>query len=186
MMNLPSLLTKKNYSKLSKFLKTAVYDVAQESMSNAGKEVVSLLGSECGISVDGSWQKRGYVSLKGCVTAISIDLGKILDVEPMSRYCKGCQARENSDKQSEHYKIWKANHVNSKANFNGSAPAMEARGAERIFKRSLLNHGLYYTDFYGDGDSKSHPRVAKVYEEFGKSKKTRMHWACAEKNGSSP
>ena len=45
---------------------------------------------------------------------------------------------------------------------------MEAEGAERIFKRSVANHGQYYTDFYGDGDSKSHPRVAKVYEEVGK------------------
>lgn len=171
MMNLPSLPTKKNYSKLSKSLNTAVYDVAKESMADAGRETKSLLGSDCGVSVDGSWQKRGYVSLNGCVTAISIDTGKILDIEPMSRYCKGCQANDKLDKQSEKYKIWKANHVKCNANFKGSAPAMEAEGAERIFKRSVENHGLYYTDFYGDGDSKSHPRVAKVYEEVGKSVK---------------
>ena len=50
------------------------------------------------------------------------------------------------------------------ANFKGSAPAMEAEGAERILNSepwSLLHC------FYGDGDSKSYPRVAKVYEEFG-------------------
>ena len=46
---------------------------------------------------------------------------------------------------------------------------MEAGGAERIFKRSVVSHGLYYTDFYGDGDSKSHPRVANVYQEVEKS-----------------
>ena len=169
MLNLPSLPTKKNYSKNSKSLNTAVYDVAQECMANAGREVKSLLGSECGVSVDGTWQRRGYVSLNGCVTAISIDTGKILDIEPMSRYCKGCQAHEKLDKQSEKYKIWEANHINCKANFKGSAPAMEAGGAERIFKRSVVCHGLYYTDFYGDGDSKSHPRVANVYQEVEKS-----------------
>ena len=89
------------------------------------------------------------------MTAISIDIGKILDVEPMSQYCKGCQTNEKLDKESDKYRIWEASHVNCKANFKGTAPAMETEVAERIFMRSLKWHGLYYTDFYGDGDSKS-------------------------------
>ena len=119
--------------------------------------------------MDGCWQKHGYVSLNGCVTAISIDICKILDVEPMSRYCKGCQTNEKLDKESDKYRILEANHVNCKANCKGTAPAMETEGAERIFMRSVKKHGLYYTDFYGDGDSKSHSKVEKGYKEHGKS-----------------
>eukprot|EP00795_Rhopilema_esculentum_P007335 gene7335-13066_t len=45
----------------------------------------------CGVSVDGTWQKPGYASLNGCVAALSIDTGKVLNVAAMSRYCKDCQ-----------------------------------------------------------------------------------------------
>ncbi|GFV43963.1 DUF4817 domain-containing protein [Trichonephila clavipes] len=30
---------------------------------------------QCGVSVDGTWQRRGHLSLNGCVSAISIDTG---------------------------------------------------------------------------------------------------------------
>lgn len=40
---------------------------------------------KCGVSVDGTWQRRGFSSLNGCVTAVSIDTGKILDLEVMSQ-----------------------------------------------------------------------------------------------------
>ena len=40
---------------------------------------------------------------------------------------------------------------------------METVGAEKIFNESVTKHQLYYTSFYGDGDSKSYPAVEKVY-----------------------
>ncbi|GFX49669.1 uncharacterized protein TNCV_1637071 [Trichonephila clavipes] len=36
---------------------------------------------ECGISVDGTWQRRGYCSMNGCVAALSVDTGKVVDIE---------------------------------------------------------------------------------------------------------
>ena len=42
------------------------------------------------VSVDGSWQKRGFTSMNGVVTVISVNNGKILDSELMSRRCKAC------------------------------------------------------------------------------------------------
>ncbi|GFU82537.1 uncharacterized protein TNCV_4869201 [Trichonephila clavipes] len=42
---------------------------------------------ECGISVDGTWQRRGYSSMNGCVAALSVDTGKVVDIEIMSSYC---------------------------------------------------------------------------------------------------
>ena len=45
-----------------------------------------------GVTVDGTWQRRGYTRMKGVVVAISLDSEKVLDVEPMSRNCKSCSS----------------------------------------------------------------------------------------------
>ncbi|GFU37097.1 hypothetical protein TNCV_1554941 [Trichonephila clavipes] len=44
--------------------------------------------AECGVSVDGTWQRRGHSSLNGCVAALSIGIGKLLDLEIMSKFCR--------------------------------------------------------------------------------------------------
>ena len=46
---------------------------------------------------------------------------------------------------------------------------METAGATKIFGRSVEKHGLYYTSFYGDGDSKAYPAVKGVYKEDNKT-----------------
>ena len=40
---------------------------------------------------------------------------------------------------------------------------------ERIFKRSHEKHGLHYTKYFGDGDSKSYQRVKNIYQDSGKN-----------------
>ena len=40
---------------------------------------------------------------------------------------------------------------------------MEKVGAEKIIKQSITKHNLYYTRFYGDGDSKAFPAVENAY-----------------------
>ena len=35
------------------------------------------------------WQRRGFSSLNGCVTAIGMDTGKILEVEPLIKQSRG-------------------------------------------------------------------------------------------------
>ena len=40
---------------------------------------------------------------------------------------------------------------------------METAGATKIFSSSKEKHGLYYTSFYGDGDSKAYPAVKDIY-----------------------
>ena len=42
---------------------------------------------ECGVSIDGTWQKQGYSS-HGVVTAISLETKKYLDVEVLSDKCQ--------------------------------------------------------------------------------------------------
>ena len=63
------------------------------------------------VFVDDTCRKRGFPSLNGVVTAISVESGKILDSEIMSRKCKGCviiQDLETTD--STRYEDWKVPH----------------------------------------------------------------------------
>lgn len=103
----------------------------------------------------------------GCVTAISMETGKVLDVEPLSKVCHNCKKFESKDDlQSE---LWRAEHTSKcKANYSGSAPAMEPEGTKRIFKRSESCHKLQYHELFGDGDSKSFNAIENIYkEDFG-------------------
>ncbi|GFU84788.1 uncharacterized protein TNCV_2127291 [Trichonephila clavipes] len=125
---------------------------SEENMKAASKEVQNFKKSTtCGVSVDGSWQRRGHMSLNGCVSVISIDTGKILDLEVMTQYCKMCELDV------------KREHVCS--NYKGSSGNMEAVGAFRIFERSLIKRDLQYTEYYGDGDSKGFLQVKDIYGE---------------------
>lgn len=60
---------------------------------------------------------------------MSIDTGKVLDVEPLTKVCKQCQLHSHLDKDSEEHRRWRAEHSNCKAYYEGSAPAMESEGA---------------------------------------------------------
>ncbi|GIY30795.1 uncharacterized protein CDAR_217871 [Caerostris darwini] len=86
-LNLPAL-SKSGYKKHEHRLLKVVTDVAEDSMCNAAKEVAETFNLDvCGISVDGTWQRRGHTDIKGCVAVLSIDTGKVLDLEVMSSYC---------------------------------------------------------------------------------------------------
>ena len=89
-MNMPPPVARKNYDKLSDKVGVAVEKVAKTAMIQAALEVKECDGDNIGVSFDGSWQKRGYSSLNGVGTAISINTGKVLDCEILSRHCKSC------------------------------------------------------------------------------------------------
>ena len=61
-------------------------------MSDAAEEIRILKNvnddelADCAVSCDGTWQRRGFSTLNGCVT-LSCDTGKVLDTEPLSRTC---------------------------------------------------------------------------------------------------
>jgi hypothetical protein len=169
LMNMPPIPRASPYSAHNKGLMKASKEVCQESMSKAAKEITTLKEktegevADCGISCDGTWQRRGFCSLNGCVTTISMDTGKVLDTEVMSRFCKQCKEHEDDEETPENI-AWKIDHKSKcKVNFKGSAPAMEPEGALRIFQRSVETNKLRYTEYFGDGDSKSHGVVQEVY-----------------------
>ena len=96
-MNMPPPPTEKAFLSNSRVIGRHIKVIAKETMRKAGEEVFSLKkqsnssGAEpvnCGVSCDGTWQKRGYSSRNGCVTVISMDTGKVLDVEALSQGCK--------------------------------------------------------------------------------------------------
>ncbi|GBO02244.1 hypothetical protein AVEN_236347-1 [Araneus ventricosus] len=91
------------------------------------------------------------MSLNGCVSVISIDTGKILDLEVMTQYCKMCEMNIKCDHECPNYK--------------GSSGNMESVGAFRIFERSVMKRELQYTEYYGDGDSKAFLKVKDIYGE---------------------
>ncbi|GFW87673.1 uncharacterized protein TNCV_4486381 [Trichonephila clavipes] len=150
-LNLPCI-SKNTFRAHELKLLEAVQLCSEENMKAASKEVQNLKKSTtCVVSVDGSWQRRGHMSLNGCVSVISIDTGKILDLEVMTQYCKMCELNV------------KREHVCS--NYKGSSGNMEAVGAFRIFERSLIKRDLQYTEYYGDCDSKGFLQVKDIYGE---------------------
>lgn len=160
LLNLP-FLSKYAFRKQEEKLLLAASISAQQCMNEAALEVRKIKKSRskvvsCGTSVDGSWQKRGFSSLNGCVTAISIDTGKILDLEAMSSYCRICnKLKSSSGVQNPR--------THNCRNHQGSASSMESVGSYRIFERSQMLRNLMYTDYYGDGDSKAYPTVKDIY-----------------------
>ena len=163
-LNMPEPMTQNNFDKLLKTIGNCTKVVAERSMVEAAKEIKGEVDViDTAVSVDGTWQRRGFTSLNGIVTAISVDTGKILDCEIMSRNCKACNLMEAVKRDDPiRCDIWHASH-NCKLNYRGSAPNMEKIGAIKIFGRSIAKHGMYYTSFYGDGDSKSYSAVQKIY-----------------------
>ena len=176
LMNMPPPPASKNYTKISSVITTCTRSIAKDSMSKAAKEVRKLKGQndsnetepvDCGVSCHGTWQKRGFSSRNGCVTAISIDTGKVLDVEAFSQACKQCELHEHLDKNNEKYQRWRADRNVCKANVKGSAPVMQPEGVYHIFRWSVELHNMQYTEYYTDGDSKSFTRVQDVYQDSG-------------------
>lgn len=173
-MNMPRPMTKSNFNAAVKKVTKVVTDIAISTMVGAADELrtnTEMANAEdildVGVSCDGTWQRRGYSSLNGTFTAISLDSGKVLDTEVMSRYCKSCKIKEPLRKENiEEYNKWYGKHKkNCQLNHHGSAGAMELVGATRIFSRSISDRKLRYTKYLGDGDSKGYEVVKSIYEE---------------------
>ena len=103
MMNIPHPMTVKNFDRISSVLGNSAQVITESSMSAAAQELnrgklrlrhrSTNRTTDVGVSVDGCWQKRGYVSLNGTV---AVESGKILDVEVLSRNCKICQHKQET------------------------------------------------------------------------------------------
>lgn len=129
-------------------LLNATYKSAEESMQEAARNVKAAEGTDIEVSFDGSWQKRGFQSNNGFLSAISVKTGKILDIDCKSRYCNMC----NHGYETPH---------DCRKNHTGSSGSMEPASAVSIYKRSLPKHGLRYVGYLGDGDSSAFKSVVE-------------------------
>lgn len=114
-------------------------------MMNAAKEEVSATGSEeiC-ISGDGTWKTRGHTSRIGVCSVIGDVTGKVLDIEVLSSYCKGCDQWKGT-KSGKVYENWKLKHQpHCVKNHSGSSSKMEVDGMKRIFERSVSERNAKY------------------------------------------
>ena len=173
LLNIPPPLSKRAFASHVQALKTALLELTATKLQEAVSELKSFLTNinpelegqsvvDVTVSTDGTWMKRGFTSLFGCVFVISVDTGKVLDFEVLSRYCKSCEIWSKRDPESEEYLQWKAQHDEQcAANFSKSSKAMEAKGAVVLWNRSVSQNGLRYTGFIGDGDSAAHTSVVE-------------------------
>ena len=89
LMKLPPPKVAKNYSRTSSVITSCLRSKAwakQMRKSEIWRSKIILLelnSCQCGVSCDGTWQKRGFSSRNRCVTVISIHTGKVLDVEAL-------------------------------------------------------------------------------------------------------
>ncbi|GFU57111.1 uncharacterized protein TNCV_1779741 [Trichonephila clavipes] len=145
-MNLPPPPTK--FSKYNKMLLGATKDVCDATMKDAVKEAVEENQNirDIPVAVDGTWQKRGYSPMNGVMTVTSVDTGKVIDTEILSKHCV-CKDKKK------HGPVCK--------NFNGYSGRMEVDGALSIFQRSVQRYDVRYTKYLGDGDSKAFDNIVK-------------------------
>ncbi|GFU96538.1 uncharacterized protein TNCV_1682101 [Trichonephila clavipes] len=97
-LNLP-MLSKTAYTTHENKLMAVISEVSELSIQKAASELLVLHTPknpknkivECGVSVDGTWQRRSYTDMNECVAALSVDTGIIVDIEIMSSYCPTCR-----------------------------------------------------------------------------------------------
>ncbi|GFU64164.1 uncharacterized protein TNCV_3745321 [Trichonephila clavipes] len=139
---------------------SALETVSSRSMVNSARVNEAVIEKEhnknIAIALDGTWQKRGHTSKNGVVTATSLDNGKVIEFECLSKYCFECKS---TNKTCDNYQV----------NYHGFSAGMESEGALRIFSRFLPNYNVRYVQYLGDGDSKGFLRVqeSNIYgDEF--------------------
>ena len=118
-LNLPSPVNKDSWSNHTKALERIAHDLLEEELKNAAIEVKRFLqgGKEdlntadmsdeqladlvldAGVSIDGSWNQRGWAARDGVVAVISIDTGKVFDVAFLSNSCTACEQMKRKQQE---------------------------------------------------------------------------------------
>ena len=120
------------------------------------------------VSFDGTWQKRGLMSMHGVAAVIDIITGLVVDYEVLSMYCHSCSLKKAQlGADTAVFAEWYAIHRDDcSVNYHGSSNAMEVEAAKRLWTRSVHTRGLMYTGMLGDGDSKAYQAVVDL-EPYG-------------------
>lgn len=174
LMGFEAPLAQKNLKPYKEAVLKALKVTALESLKKAAAEAKSfgtLNGAKCILAAfDGSWQRRGFHSRNGIVTAADPNSNKILDVCVYSKYCNKCRGES-------------ARQTGCDCNFNSekSSGSMEVHGVKEMFRRSVRLFGTVYKYYLGDGDTKGYKEVVqdKPYgEHFEIEKKDCVNHYC--------
>ncbi|GFV24981.1 uncharacterized protein TNCV_884471 [Trichonephila clavipes] len=155
-MSLPNPVEQKSYDVINNKLSRVMKEVTEESMKRAAvEENSSSPDNLLTVSGDGTWKTRGHSSLIGVCTVIGAETGKVLDREVLSSFCKGCESYKGVKFGIKYNKWQRAHKISCRKNYSGSAGKMEVDGMLRIFNRSEKLHNLKYSNYIGDGDTKT-------------------------------
>ncbi|XP_062518896.1 uncharacterized protein LOC134194016 [Corticium candelabrum] len=160
-MNMPGSMGEHPFQNHVTALRNAAKEEAVESMKKAVDDIrhfheENVDGTiSIGVSGDGTWRKRGYSSFHGVGTVISIVSGKLVDLSVKSSYCRACAVCKKKE-GTEEYKEWLTKHSpDCHKNYSGSSGGMEVSSMIDIFQRSVATRNAKYTEYLGDGDSKT-------------------------------
>lgn len=141
LMNFLPIMGKDSFQQMNGDIGASYSRVAKQCMLEAANELhadpvnENDLLVDVGVSCDGTWQKRGFSSLLGAATVISMDIGKCIDYAVLSKKCSICTYWE-SRKDTEGYEKFMNDIQNShecSKNHEGSAGAMEVAGILQVF-----------------------------------------------------
>ncbi|GFW57085.1 uncharacterized protein TNCV_1116131 [Trichonephila clavipes] len=119
-MDLPPPVSQKSYDRILSNIKSASSIVAVALMNKVAKEEIAASETnEICVSGDGTWKTRGHTSRIGVCSIIGDVTGKVIDVEVLSSYCKGCDRWKS-------LKIW------------NSISRMEEKAMNNIVSKTIL------------------------------------------------
>ncbi|GFU04750.1 uncharacterized protein TNCV_4377761 [Trichonephila clavipes] len=155
-MSLPNPVEQKSYDVINNKLSLDMKEVTEERMKRAAvEENSSSPDNRLMVSGDSTWKTRGHLSLIGVCTVIGAETGKVLDMEVLSTFCKGCDSYKGVKFGIKYNKCQRAHKISYRKNYSGSAGKMEVDWMLRIFNRSEKLHSLKYSNYIGDGDTKT-------------------------------
>ncbi|GFX24018.1 uncharacterized protein TNCV_2731231 [Trichonephila clavipes] len=134
----------------------------------AEEKIIDRTVNSVVVNSDGTWKTCGHTSLIGVCALIGADCGKVLDMEVMSSYCKGCDSDKGPKLGPKYSAFLAKHHIFCRKNHSRSAGKMEVCGMQKTFLRSEQKHGLKYQRYIGDGDSKTFLSIAEK-EPYGDS-----------------
>ncbi|GFU00577.1 uncharacterized protein TNCV_1612071 [Trichonephila clavipes] len=92
-MCLPNPVSQKAYDRINAKIADISEALANASMKKAAEEkIIDRTVNSVVVNGDETWKTRGHTSLIGVCALIGADCGKVLDMEVMSSYCKGCDS----------------------------------------------------------------------------------------------
>ena len=112
---------------------------------------------------------RGHTSKVGVAATIGMKTGKVLDTQAKSKVCKSCEYWQKQDSKSDRYISWFSHHQTvCTLTHDGSPGSIDASAVCDIYKRSVDQYCLGYTDFVGDGDTNTFKKVVSSNAYDGK------------------